>query len=366
MQLDSRGGPSPAILILTLAVAGVLAGSVCIALAEPKPSSANLRAEPIVVKARPIAAFDKSNPARTRFGKLTWCGGLVLTSASRNFGGWSGLALGSKGKTFLAVSDAGTWMKGTLLYDKGRPSALQAVRLGPLRALSGRTLARSRDRDAEGVALLKGTLANGRVLISFERNHRIGRFDVGASGLSAAQSYVDLPAAIKRRLRANSGLEAIAVLRARPHKGALVAFAERLRDASGNHVGWIWIKGRPRELYLSNGGDYDVTDAAALPDGGLLVLERRFRWSEGVKVRLRLIRRNELRAGMRIDGETLLQADLSKEIDNMEGLAVHAGAGGEIIVSLISDDNFNKALQRTVLLQFALDGTDLARAGARR
>ena len=68
-----------------------------------------------------------------------------------------------------------------------------------------------------------------------------------------------------------------------PYKGSLVAFAESLHDDAGDHTGWIWIKGKPSEFHLTNVDDFDVTDAAALPDGGLLVLERRFRWSEGVK-----------------------------------------------------------------------------------
>ena len=54
---------------------------------------------------------------------------------------------------------------------------------------------------------------------------------------------------------------------------------------------------------------------------------------------------------------------MNAEIDNMEGLAVHTNAAGEIIVTMISDDNFNKGLQRTLLLQFALDGVDLASTG---
>jgi len=88
---------------------------------------------------------------------------------------------------------------------------------------------------------------------------------------------------------------------------------------------------------------------AALPDGSLIVLERRFRWSEGVKMRLRLIR-----AAGAFDGEVLLEADSGYEIDNMEGLAVHQGARGETVLTLISDDNFNSLLQRTLLLQFTL------------
>ena len=38
----------------------------------------------------------------------------------------------------------------------------------------------------------------------------------------------------------------------------------------------------------------------------------------------------------------------------MEGLALHTGARGETVLTLISDDNFNHFLQRNILLQFAL------------
>jgi hypothetical protein len=37
----------------------------------------------------------------------------------------------------------------------------------------------------------------------------------------------------------------------------------------------------------------------------------------------------------------------------MEGLSVHRSAGGETVLTLISDDNFS-AVQRTLLLQFTL------------
>ena len=60
----------------------------------------------------------------------------------------------------------------------------------------------------------------------------------------------------------------------------------------------------------------------------------------------------------RLDGRVLVQADSGFEIDNMEGIAVHRGAGGDTIVSLISDDNFNALLQRTVFLQFTLVGSE--------
>ena len=43
-------------------------------------------------------------------------------------------------------------------------------------------------------------------------------------------------------------------------------------------------------------------------------------------MRLRLIKQQQLSAGETIDAETLVAADGSREIDNMEGLATHWGA----------------------------------------
>jgi hypothetical protein len=346
-----------------IAAAGVLVVGAGIALGDSKPNLLR-SAQSIEVHAEPIAAFDKIDVKKSRFGKLTWRGGLVLTSPSPNFGGWSALALDKDGHDFLAVSDAGTWMMGVLEYDGDKPKALRAVRIGPVLGAAGETLEESEDRDAEGVALVEGTTSKGRALVSFERNHRIGWLDVDKNGLSPVRRYLPLPEAMQDA-EDNRGLEAVTLLRDGPYKGSVVAIAERLLDDSGNHTGWIWVNGKPQAFHLVNGDGYDITDAAALPNGGLLVLERRFRVSEGVKTRLRLIRQDELRPGALVHGENLLDASMNQEIDNMEGLAVHAGAGGAIIVTLISDDNFNHSLQRTLLLQFALDAVDLASAGAR-
>jgi hypothetical protein len=39
----------------------------------------------------------------------------------------------------------------------------------------------------------------------------------------------------------------------------------------------------------------------------------------------------------------------------MEGLSVHRTAAGDVVLTLVSDDNFSP-LQRTILLQFKLPG----------
>jgi hypothetical protein len=56
-----------------------------------------------------------------------------------------------------------------------------------------------------------------------------------------------------------------------------------------------------------------------------------------------------------VDGPVIFEADGSHQIDNLEGLSVHRGAGGETVLTMISDDNFS-LLQRTLLLEFTLEG----------
>ena len=327
-----------------------------------KPSPRHLKTAYIPVSASRIASFDKLNASRRTFGALEFIGGLTLKSKAENFGGWSGIALDRDGRRLIAVSDGGTWLTARLDYVDGKPSALSKVRMGPLKALNNSTLRRNRDRDAEAVALVGGTVQRGKLLIAFEQNHRIGRFDISERGLSAPKSYLR-PARNAPRMNSMKGFEAVTVLKAGSLKGAVVAISERMHDANGNHTGWIWIRGKARPFKIVDVGGFDVTDSAALPGGGMLLLERRFRWTEGVKMRIRYVSAQALRPGAKIKGHVLMEADLAQQIDNMEGIAVHEGRKGETIVTLISDDNFNRFLQRTVLLQFRLTDKALKKSG---
>jgi hypothetical protein len=53
---------------------------------------------------------------------------------------------------------------------------------------------------------------------------------------------------------------------------------------------------------------------------------------------------------------------MSYEIDNMESVAAQTNSRGETIITLLSDNNFNSFIQRTILLQFALTGDSTASA----
>ena len=96
-----------------------------------------------------------------------------------------------------------------------------------------------------------------------------------------------------------------------------------------------------------------MSDAAWLPDGDLLLLERKFSLLEGVGIRIRRIAPDTIVAGATVDGPSIFDADLGQEIDNFEGLDVHVTPEGETVLTMVSDDNFSM-IQRTLLLQFTL------------
>jgi hypothetical protein len=95
-----------------------------------------------------------------------------------------------------------------------------------------------------------------------------------------------------------------------------------------------------------------------------VLLERRFRFSEGIKMRVRRLFANEIKRGALMQGEVLLEADDSLNIDNMEAIAAHRAPSGETILTLMSDDNFS-ALQRTLIMQFSMPETTPVVAGPR-
>lgn len=337
----------------------VMAGLVSVAVGSAMPAAGEPvlpeKVVPLVVTSRVVANFQASNPQRRRFGQLEFRGGLVMTGNNAAFGGWSGIAIEPDGKRFLAISDEGAWMSGEIVYKDRAPAGIIKAKIGPIRALRGRQLDKKRDLDAEAVRLKDGTLARGTVLVGFERNHRIGEFPVVDGEIASPTRYLPLPADA-RRMSANKGFEAVAVMKGGPFKGSVVALSERYPGTTTHHRGWIWVNGVAKPLWIEDIGGFDLTDATSTDGGDLLLLERRFRWTEGVKMRIRRFTAGAIRPDARLKGEIVIEADLASEIDNMEGLALHHTPAGETVLTLVSDDNFNTFLQRNLLLQFTLHG----------
>ena len=98
-----------------------------------------------------------------------------------------------------------------------------------------------------------------------------------------------------------------------------------------------------------------ITDLAILPDGDVLTLERSFGASRLPGVAIRRVRAADIVAGGAVAPVLIFSGRApTHAIDNMEGIAVSRNASGETIVTLLSDDNYNRRAQRTLLLQFAL------------
>lgn len=315
----------------------------------------------MTVTAIPID-FDRDHPERKSFGKLLYRGGRNLYANTSYFGGYSALAIDPSGTALLAISDAGSWLRANIDYDGRRLKGLSGAMLGPLLGKDGKPLSQDTERDSEGMTL-SGSVTGGVADISFERDHRIWRYPFTASRFGPPDGAVKLPPD-SRKMDANRGLEALAAIPSGKLKGTLVAFSERLLDKNGNLRGWLIGGPTPGPIALKRLEGFDITDATPLPGGGIVVLERRFRFSEGVKMRIRRIPEAELKPGRLIEGDVLLEATENLNIDNMEGIAAHRSNSGETILTVISDDNFSP-LQRTLLMQFVIADQGPALAGPR-
>ncbi len=307
----------------------------------------------IKVISTPIA-FDRLNSNTHRFGRLSWRGGLELSSDHVEFGGYSGIALADHGNQLYAVSDSGTWLRAKLIYKDGQLTDITKVRIGPLRARNGKSLRKKKWSDAEDISLW--TRKNRTyALISFERKHRIGRFPIDETGLLKPLNYLKLPKGVFKA-RKNKGLESITILTDKKNKGTVLTFLERRHDKRGNHKGWLIRDKKSWPIRLKRRDNFDISGLTTLANGNVLVLERSFGLLTGIQMRIREIRHQDIRKKAVLDGEILISSTMRYNIDNMEGIGTHVNEQGETIISVMSDNNFNKSgLQRTLLLQFKLD-----------
>lgn len=339
-----RRAARPRLAGALIAAVGLLAAS----LGHAQPSVTPDAPVAIEVSARTVSQFDVRDPERRIFGLFEFRGGLELKSRFKEFGGISAIRVQADGAGFIAVSDKGWWLRGRILYERGKPAAIADAEMAPILGADGKPLAGRGWFDTEAIAQDGDTL-----YVGIERVNQIVRFNYGKDGLLARGTPIAVPPEVKS-LPFNKGIEALVfVPRELPLGGTLIAIAERGLDRDKNHLAFLIGGPSPGGFTVKRRDNYDISDAALLPGGDLLLLERKFGWSTGLGVRLRKISLREIRPNALVDGAILFEADLGYEIDNMEGLSVHRNGNGEIVLTMISDDNFS-VLQRTLLLQFTL------------
>ncbi len=306
---------------------------------------------PLAVAAKPLEISSRrvhlnaDDPSAVRIGRLQWRGGLELSSDDEDFGGLSALLVSADGARMTAVTDRGRRITARLLYDgDGRLAGITEGRIGKLAGANGKDLKGKRHKDAESLA----QLSDGSLLLSFEHEHRILRYPNAKKPLKKTPEVLGPPPGLSD-LPKNKGVEALAVL----DGGRIIAITQG-RDKDDDVAAFLRQDGRWSRLSYPKYGDFKPTGAARLPSGDLLVLERYFTWLGGPAARLVVIDAAQVRPGATLEGREIAQFRPPYTVDNMEGIAARRGPDGETLIYLLSDNNF-RALQRTLLLMFALE-----------
>jgi hypothetical protein len=299
----------------------------------------------IEIHAEQINTFAKGGSSPDFSGALEFRGGLVLTSSNKSFGGISSLILHGDGDCFLAASDWGFWFRGRILYENNRPAAIADAVMAPILDTDGKSSLRI---DSESMA------TDGQWLyVGIERTHRILRFEYGKELFRTPGENVPVPPEI-RNLPKNQSLEALVLVPKRfPLGGTLLALSESGLDSAGNIKAFLIGGPTPGKFVIKRRDAYDISDAALLPQGDILILERKYELNCGIMVRIRQIPLSEIKPDALVDGQIIFEADARYNIDNMEALSIHRSHSGDTILTMMSDDNLLPT-QSTLLLQFAL------------
>ncbi|MBY3755312.1 esterase-like activity of phytase family protein [Azospirillum formosense] len=297
-------------------------------------------------------ALDPDRPALAEVGALPFRGALRLPDGA-GVGGLSGLWVSDSGDRFVALSDNGKSVTGRLSYDaQGHLAGAGHYDVRPL-VIDRDPDYRGRLNDSEDLI----RLPDGGWLVPFERNHRILRYD-GADRPEGKPRKLPTPLGLEKA-PSNGGVEALAAL----PDGRLLAIEEGDDDGVRERHAWIapadpTSRGDWLPLTYRAAPRFRPTAAAPLPDGGVLVLERRVSLLGGWAARIVHVSSDSLRGGATMDGVELARLEPPLPTDNFEGLAVRPGPDGDLLLYIVSDDN-RSPLQRTYLMMFQLPANAL-------
>ncbi len=286
-------------------------------------------------------ALAPTDPARARLGALTYLGGIRLRGTQPPFGGFSAMKI--DGDRFMLVSDAGDILK----FRMGGDWIPRDVSFGELSGGPGTGWLKI-ERDSES---LTWNPATGQYWVGFEQYNAIWRF--AADGRFEAHAE---PAPMAN-WAPNGGPESMVRLRS----GVFLVISEmsrprERRDArlALRFLGDPTEPGTPFErwAYVPPAG-YDPTDIAELPDGRLLVLNRKFNLRDLFTAKLVIVDGRAVRKDAVVRGEEIATFAAPVQHDNFEALAV-TREGEDTILWVASDDN-QMWFEDSLLLKFRLD-----------
>lgn len=294
---------------------------------------------PPLVVATPIS-LDPDDAAHDRFGGVRYLGGWELTSREPRFGGYSALSV--DGDKFLSLADTGEYLR----FRMSASGLIEAPRFGMIPGFPGDENRKS-DRDSESMAIDSGSR---QIWVGFEQYDAIFRYAPDFAKVASKAR----PSAM-RNWPDNSGPESMARL----SDGRFVVLSENAAMPDGSKQALLFPgdptedRNKPVRFGYRPPPGYLATDAAELPDGRLIVLNRHFAMMDGFWAALTIIDPRLIREGAILTGEMVAEFRRPLNIDNMEGISV-SREGGRTILWMISDDN-QLPIERTLLLKFALE-----------
>ena len=269
--------------------------------------------------------------------QLEQVGFLNIDRNEKDYGGFSGLVISNEGTEALVVTDKSFFFVLELRRDENDIlTGYSVIRKGRILSSKGEHL-NGRNTDSESIVIDK----NNNYYISFESNHRIMMHSkVEGKGVFVPKHPMF------RKLSVNKGIEALAIdadnrLIAIPEKPPLGISDIPIFRLQNDK--WEIIK------YVKINDNFLVTDAEILPEGLLLILERKFSWTQGFKTRFRLISLDKFDNTEPITVFT----STANQFDNLEGVTLWRDKKGEMRILTVSDDNFHP-LQQSEIREFFL------------
>lgn len=267
--------------------------------------------------------------------------------------GLSGLAWDEDEQVLYAVSDRGYLLHLQPQFDKERLVGVDLTAAHSLRSRTQNRLAHYLG-DAEGLAIVNGSNGvegDAELLISFEGTPRVDRYRPDGRWVAS----VPIPAMLSdgsRYVCRNCQLEAVAL---DPLLGLMLA-PQRPLSGEPRNLHTVYDESSRAWSFPSIAESHcSLVDLAGTPQGGLLVLERRYRnVFSPVVFAIRRLRADPARqpngGAVTVEDVAILDNTQGWSVDNFEGLAHHR----DNRYFMVSDDN-NSALQSTLLVYFEIE-----------
>ena len=269
--------------------------------------------------------------------KLEQAGFLNIDRNENDYGGFSGLLIKNVGTEAIVVTDKSFFFVLELRRDDNDfLTGYSVIKKGRILSSKGEHL-NGRNTDSESIAMD----ANNNYYISFESNHRIMMHtEIEGKGICVPKHPMF------RKLSVNKGIEALAI----DNENRLIAIPEK-PPLGISEVPIFRLQNNKWEIikYVKIEDNFLVTDAEIIPMGLLLILERKFSWTQGFKTRFRLISLDKFDNTEPI----IVFTSTANQFDNLEGMTFWKDKEGEMRILTVSDDNFHP-LQQSEIREFFL------------